>query len=35
VLVEGNEASQDAQVARRLWDLSVEMTGVEIALAPA
>ncbi len=35
VLVEGNEASQDTQVARRLWDLSVEMTGVEIALAPA
>jgi NAD(P)-dependent dehydrogenase (short-subunit alcohol dehydrogenase family) len=32
VLVEGNEASQDAQVARRLWDLSVEMTGVEFAL---
>ena len=35
VLVEGNAASQDARVARRLWDLSVEMTGVEIALAPA
>jgi NAD(P)-dependent dehydrogenase (short-subunit alcohol dehydrogenase family) len=32
VLVEGNAASQDAQVARRLWDLSVEMTGVEFAL---
>ncbi len=35
VLVEGNKASHDAEVARRLWDLSVEMTGVEFALPPA
>ncbi len=29
------EAAQDPQLARRLWDVSVEMTGIDPDLAPA
>ena len=28
-------AAQDAGLARRLWDVSVEMTGIDPGLAPA
>jgi len=32
VLVAANEASRDEDVARRLWDLSIELTGVDAGL---
>jgi len=34
VLVPASARSRDPDLARRLWDVSVEMTGVDCALAP-
>ena len=32
VVVESSEASYDREVARRLWDLSIGLTGVDPGL---
>lgn len=35
ILVEGNSASRNPELARRLWDLSIELTGVDPQLPAA